>query len=93
MAIPTWSKISFKRNGSDTRDLRLSPPRLQQEASNRLGFNAKRTMSVAQRLYEGVELGNAGTTALITYMRTDSVRISDEARDAAREWISLHAGP
>lgn len=60
---------------------------MQQEASTRLGFTAKRTMSVAQRLYEGVELGSQGTTALITYMRTDSVRVSDEARRAAREWI------
>ncbi|WP_192623479.1 type I DNA topoisomerase [Desulfomicrobium macestii] len=66
---------------------------LQQDASNKLGFNAKRTMSVAQRLYEGVELGERGTTALITYMRTDSVRISDEARDGAREWIISTLGP
>jgi DNA topoisomerase-1 len=66
---------------------------LQQDASNKLGFNAKRTMSVAQRLYEGVELGERGTTALITYMRTDSVRVSDEARDAAREWITANLGP
>ncbi len=66
---------------------------LQQDASNKLGFNAKRTMSVAQRLYEGVELGERGTTALITYMRTDSVRISDEARDGAREWIHGNLGP
>lgn len=66
---------------------------LQQDASNKLGFNAKRTMSVAQRLYEGVELGERGTTALITYMRTDSVRVSDEARDGAREWITSTLGP
>ena len=66
---------------------------LQQDASNKLGFDAKRTMSVAQRLYEGVELGERGTTALITYMRTDSVRISDEARDGAREWITRTLGP
>jgi len=66
---------------------------LQQDASNKLGFNAKRTMSVAQRLYEGVELGERGTTALITYMRTDSVRISDEAKDGAREWITRTLGP
>ena len=50
-------------------------------------------MSVAQRLYEGVELGDAGTTALITYMRTDSVRVSDEARDAARDIILKNFGP
>ena len=66
---------------------------LQQEASNRMGFSAKRTMMVAQKLYEGVELGDRGTTALITYMRTDSVRISDEARDTAASWITRTLGP
>ncbi len=60
---------------------------LQQEASNRMGFTAKRTMSVAQRLYEGVELGDKGTTALITYMRTDSVRVSKDSQDSAKKWI------
>ncbi len=60
---------------------------LQQAANQRLGYSAKRTMNIAQRLYEGVELGEAGTAALITYMRTDSVRIADEARDAARAFI------
>jgi DNA topoisomerase-1 len=66
---------------------------LQQEASTKLGFNAKRTMSVAQRLYEGVDLADGSTTALITYMRTDSVRVADEARDLAKEWITSHLGP
>jgi len=65
---------------------------LQQEASRRLGFSAKKTMSTAQRLYEGVDLGAAGTTALITYMRTDSVRISDDARDDARSFITDRFG-
>ncbi len=60
---------------------------LQQLANQRLGFSAKRTMSVAQRLYEGLDLGDMGTTALITYMRTDSVRVADEARDSARTLI------
>lgn len=60
---------------------------LQQVANQRLGYAAKRTMSVAQRLYEGVDLGERGTTALITYMRTDSVRIADDARAAAKECI------
>ncbi|SBW03936.1 DNA topoisomerase 1 [uncultured delta proteobacterium] len=60
---------------------------LQQNANQRLGYSAKRTMNIAQRLYEGLDLGERGTTALITYMRTDSVRIADEARDAAREFI------
>ncbi len=68
-----------------------SPPfitsTLQQDASRRLGYTAKRTMSTAQRLYEGVELGESGVTALITYMRTDSVRVADEARDAAQAFI------
>lgn len=61
---------------------------LQQAANQRLSYGAKRTMSIAQRLYEGVELGDRGLTALITYMRTDSTRIADEARAAAREFIA-----
>lgn len=60
---------------------------LQQAANQRLGYPAKKTMSTAQRLYEGVDLGDRGAQALITYMRTDSVRISDDARDAARAFI------
>lgn len=66
---------------------------LQQDASTKLGFTAKRTMSVAQKLYEGVELGQQGTTALITYMRTDSVRVAQEAQDIARDWIIETLGP
>lgn len=65
---------------------------MQQEASNRLGFTAKRTMGIAQKLYEGVELGEKGTTALITYMRTDSVRIAEEARQQAKKWIEEQLG-
>ena len=66
---------------------------LQQAANQRLGYSAKRTMGAAQRLYEGVELGDRGLAALITYMRTDSVRIADEARDQAREFIVNTLGP
>ena len=71
---------------------RNAPPpfitsKLQQEAANRLHFSAKKTMTLAQRLYEGVELGEEGQTALITYMRTDSVRLSPDAITAAREYI------
>ena len=62
--------------------------KLQQEAANRLHFTAKKTMTLAQRLYEGVELGDEGQTALITYMRTDSVRLSDDAVKAARAFIA-----
>src|SRR5712672_2289652 len=62
--------------------------KLQQEAANRLGFSAKKTMTLAQRLYEGVELGDEGQVALITYMRTDSVRLSPDAVTAAREYVA-----
>jgi DNA topoisomerase I len=61
---------------------------LQQEASRKLGFTAKRTMSVAQKLYEGIDLQDEGRHGLITYMRTDSVRIANEAETAVREHIS-----
>ena len=62
--------------------------KLQQDASSRLGFNVRRTMGVAQRLYEGVEIGNEGTVGLITYMRTDSMRVAPEAIVEAREYIA-----
>jgi DNA topoisomerase-1 len=62
--------------------------KLQQDASGRLGFNVRRTMGVAQRLYEGVEIGNEGTVGLITYMRTDSTRVSPDAIVEAREYIA-----
>jgi len=61
--------------------------KLQQEASRRLNFSAKKTMSIAQRLYEGVELGPEGSVGLITYMRTDSTRIAQEALDEVRAFI------
>jgi DNA topoisomerase-1 len=66
---------------------------LQQQASIRLRYTAKRTMMLAQRLYEGVELGSEGSVALITYMRTDSTRVSDDALKACREYISSQYGP
>ena len=61
--------------------------KLQQDAAGRLGFNVRRTMGVAQRLYEGVEIGTEGTVGLITYMRTDSTRVSADAIADAREFI------
>ena len=61
---------------------------LQQEASRKLNFTGQRTMSVAQKLYEGVDVAGYGITGLITYMRTDSLRISEEARFAANAYIS-----
>jgi DNA topoisomerase-1 len=70
-----------------------STSKLQQDAVNRLGFGAKRTMQVAQGLYEGVDLGKEeGTVGLITYMRTDSTRISPDAVQALREYIGTEYG-
>ena len=65
---------------------------LQQDANKKLNFNTKRTMSVAQVLYEGVEVKGHGTVGLITYMRTDSVRISEEAQGKAKEFIEESFG-
>ncbi len=65
---------------------------LQQEASRKLRFTAKKTMLVAQQLYEGIELGGEGSTGLITYMRTDSVKIADEAQQEARVLITSEFG-
>ncbi len=65
---------------------------LQQEASRKLGFGNRRTMSVAQALYEGVELGPAGSVGLITYMRTDSTRVAAEAQQEARKFIEEQYG-
>jgi DNA topoisomerase-1 len=66
---------------------------LQQESSRKLRFSVKRTMMLAQQLYEGVELGSEGSVGLITYMRTDSTRISDDALTEARELIGTKFGP
>src|SRR5467141_1104037 len=76
---------------------RFAPPpfttsKLQQAAYNRLRYTAKRTMSLAQRLYEGVEMGQEGSVALITYMRTDSVRVSSEAIEQVRSVIGSSFG-
>jgi len=73
-----------------------SPPfitsSLQQEASRRLGMTPSRTMSIAQQLYEGIEIAGEGTVGLITYMRTDSLRLSDEAMAAAKGYIISNYG-
>jgi len=65
---------------------------MQQEASRKLGFTAKKTMSVAQGLYEGISLGKSGSVGLITYMRTDSTRISEGAQEEARKFIAENYG-
>ncbi|NLO99987.1 MAG: type I DNA topoisomerase, partial [Clostridiaceae bacterium] len=65
---------------------------LQQEASRKLGYSAQKTMMIAQQLYEGVEIGSEGSVGLITYMRTDSVRLSDNAVKEARDYILENFG-
>ncbi|MDR1946191.1 MAG: type I DNA topoisomerase [Desulfovibrio sp.] len=83
----------FAVDGVEVKKREKTPPppfttsSMQQAAHQRLGYTAKKTMSTAQRLYEGVDLGEGGVKALITYMRTDSVRVSEEARAAAEEYI------
>ncbi len=88
-----WSITGVQAREQQRRPL---PPfitsQLQRDAANKLGFNVRRTMGVAQRLYEGVDLGSEGTTGLITYMRTDSPRVSPEAVTGAREWIAKELG-
>ncbi|MDR3772364.1 MAG: type I DNA topoisomerase [Terracidiphilus sp.] len=88
-----WSLASVQSREQQRRPL---PPfitsQLQRDASTKLGFNVRRTMGVAQRLYEGIDLGAEGTTGLITYMRTDSPRVSPDAIQGAREWIGKHLG-
>src|SRR5947208_4046160 len=89
--VEELKKLPFTVQSVEKKERRRNAPapfitsKLQQEAANRLGFSAKKTMTLAQRLYEGVELGDEGQVALITYMRTDSVRLSPEATAAARE--------
>lgn len=86
--------ITKVRNG--TRKKQPAPPfitsTLQQEASRKLGFQSRRTMKVAQELYEGVEIDEMGATGLITYMRTDSLRISNVAIDEVTRYISSEFG-
>jgi len=91
-------KQKFEISSVDRKMVKRSPPppfitsTLQQEAAKRLRFSAKRTMMLAQKLYEGVELGDEGSTGLITYMRTDSTRLSDEAVTQVREYIYENYG-
>ncbi len=86
--------VTKVKNG--TRKKSPAPPfitsTLQQEASRKLGFQARRTMKAAQELYEGVNIDNIGATGLITYMRTDSLRISNEAIEEAKDYISSRWG-
>lgn len=85
-------KFAVKNISKKTVTRRPAPPfttsTLQQEAARRLGFTSKRIMSIAQQLYEGVELGAEGSVGLITYMRTDSTRIAGEAVASVRDYIA-----
>lgn len=89
----TWTVAKVEK-----RDRRRNPAppfitsRLQQEASRKLGYSPARTMGIAQRLYMGVDLGDEGAVGLITYMRTDSPRISPEMMNAARDYIQATYG-
>lgn len=86
--VETVEKKERRRNAPPP----FTTAKLQQEAANRLGFSPKKTMTLAQKLYEGIELGDEGAIGLITYMRTDSVRLSAEAVDAARVFIADRYG-
>jgi len=88
-----WSLVSVQSREQQRRPLApFITSQLQRDAAGKLGFNVRRTMGVAQRLYEGVDLGPEGTTGLITYMRTDSPRVSPDAKESAREWIGKNLG-
>ncbi|HEV2214110.1 MAG TPA: type I DNA topoisomerase [Terracidiphilus sp.] len=89
----TWTLVSVQSREQQRRP--LSPfitSQLQRDAANKLGYNVRRTMGVAQRLYEGMDIGDEGTVGLITYMRTDSPRVAPEAKVSAREWIEKNLG-
>jgi DNA topoisomerase-1 len=89
----TWKVRSVeKKKRKNNPKAPYTTSKLQQDAAGRLGFNVRRTMGVAQRLYEGVEIGAEGTVGLITYMRTDSTRVSPDAIAEAREYIGKLGG-
>jgi DNA topoisomerase-1 len=96
--VSAVSKAEWQVESVTLKEKRRNPPppfttsKLQQAAYNRLRYTAKRTMALAQRLYEGVELGDEGSVALITYMRTDSVQVSNDALAQVRELIPERFG-
>jgi DNA topoisomerase I len=97
--VAAVSKAAWRVAAVTQKEKRRNPPppfttsKLQQAAYNRLRYTAKRTMSLAQKLYEGVELSDEGSVALITYMRTDSVHVSGDALAQVRELIPERFGP
>ncbi len=94
----TDSSVPYRVDGVETKRTRSKPPppfitsTLQQTAANRIGFAAQRTMRAAQRLYEGVEVPGEGSVGLITYMRTDSTHLADDALEMARAYIQRTFG-
>ncbi len=96
--LEALSDTPFRVTSVKRRERRKNPPppfttsTLQQEAAKRHRFSARKTMGVAQRLYEGVEMGSRGAVGLITYMRTDSTRVSSEAAGQARDWVRREMG-
>jgi len=89
----TWRVRSIeKKERRQNPKAPFTTSQLQQQAAGRLGFNVRRTMGVAQRLYEGIELGSEGTVGLITYMRTDSTRMSPDAVKEVRDWVGKKFG-
>src|ERR1700720_607461 len=89
LKVAKWSVRSVeKKERRSNPKAPFTTSKLQQDASSRLGFNVRRTMGVAQRLYEGIEIGSEGTVGLITYMRTDSTRVSPDAIEDARQYIA-----
>jgi DNA topoisomerase-1 len=87
--VRTVEKKERRRNAAPP----FTTSKLQQDSSRKLRFSVKRTMMIAQRLYEGVDLGEEGSIGLITYMRTDSVRVAPEAITEVREYVGKEYGP
>jgi DNA topoisomerase I len=96
--VAQLNKAAWSVRNVDRKERKRNPAapfttsKLQQDASRQLGFNVKRTMGVAQRLYEGIDIGSAGTVGLITYMRTDSTRVAPEALTSVRDFIQKKLG-
>jgi len=96
--VAQLEKATWRVRSVEKKERRKSPTapfttsKLQQDASRQLGFNVKRTMGVAQRLYEGLEIGSKGSVGLITYMRTDSTRVSPDALNDVRGYVEKKIG-
>jgi DNA topoisomerase-1 len=96
--VAALERAAWTVRSVEKKERRRTPPppfttsKLQQDASRKLRFSVKRTMMIAQRLYEGVELGEEGSVGLITYMRTDSVRVSNDALQEVRQFIPAQFG-